>query len=114
MQKSIFAQLPDEIIRDILLYDRRFIWRENRLIFISRFSKEDERYSLLKNIPRKWNLYENTWSVIFCLENKKRFVLGYKNVVNDVWRYFFVVFLYDPLMKEMIEDADMNIVYTLL
>ena len=114
MQKSIFSLLPDEIIRNILVYDRRFIWRENRLLCISRFSKNDERYCLLEKIPRKWNLSENTWSVIFCLENKKRFVLGYKNVVNNVWRYFFFVFLYDPLMKEMIEDADMNIVYTLL
>lgn len=111
MQHSIFSLLPDEIIRDILVYDRRFIWRENKMICISRFSKEDERYCLLKKIPRKWNLSENTWSVILCLENKKRFVLGYWNVVNNIWRYFFSVFSYDPLMKEMREDPDINIDY---
>lgn len=114
MQKSIFSQLPDEIIREILVYDRRFIWRENRLIFISRFPKKDERYSLLKKIPRKWNLSENTWSVILCLENKKRFVLGYRNVVNNEWQYFFSTFSYDSLMKEMREYSDIDLFYRLL
>jgi hypothetical protein len=114
MQKSIFSLLPDEIIREILVYDRRFIWRENRLIFISRFSKKDERYSLLKKIPRKWNLSENTWSVILCLENKKRFVLGYRNVVNNEWQYFFSVFSYNRLMKEMREYSDIDLCYRLL
>lgn len=114
MEKSIFAQLPDEIIREILLYDQRFIWRENRLVVISRFLKKDERYSLLKKIQRKWNLSEKTWSVIISLPNKKRFVFGYKSVSNNTWIYFFSVFSYDTLMKEMREFPDIYLNYRLI
>jgi len=114
MQTSIFSHLPDEIIRNILLYDRRFIWREKKIIIISSFSKKDERYSLLKKIPRKWNSSENTWSVILSLPNKKRFALGYRNVVNNEWRYFFSIFSYNPLMKEMREYSDIDLCYRLI
>lgn len=114
MQKSIFSQLPDEIIWNILVYDRRFIWRENKIILISRFSKEDFRYSLLKKIPKKWNLSEKSWSVIISIPNKKRFVFGYKKLSNTTWIYFFSVFSYDNLMKEMREYADIYLNYRLL
>lgn len=114
MQKSIFSHLPDEIIREILVYDRRFIWRENKMIIISPFSSDDYRYSLLKKIPRKWNLSEKTWSVIISLPNKKRVVFGYKSVSNNTWIYFFSVFSYDTLMKEMREFPDIYLNYRLL
>ena len=114
MEKSIFSLLSDEIIREILLYDRRFIWRENKMICIDRFPKKDERYCLLKNIPRKWNLSEKSWSVIISLPNKKRFVFGYKSVSNNTWIYFFSVFSYDTLMKEMREYPDIYLNYRLI
>lgn len=66
MQHSIFSLLPDEIIRDILVYDRRFIWRENKMICISRFSKEDERYCLLKKY-RENGIYLKIHGVLFCV-----------------------------------------------
>ena len=84
------------------------------MIYISRFSKKDERYSLLKKIPRKWNLSEKSWSVILSLPNKKRCILGYRNIVNNEWRYFFSVFSFDPEMKEMREYADIEMNYRLL
>jgi hypothetical protein len=99
MQKSIFSQLPDEIIREILVYDRRFIWRENRWTIISPFSRDDYRYYILEKIPRKYKMSEKTWSVI--LGEKKRFVLGYRNIVNNEWEFFFSIFSYDSLMCQM-------------
>jgi len=114
MQSSIFSHLPDEIIQHILLYDRRFIWREKRWITITQFSKKDERYALLQKIPKKWNLSENSWSVIICLKNKKRFVLGYQKGLDDLWQYFFSVFIYDHLLSILKQSADMTISYTLL
>jgi len=114
MQKSIFSLLPDEIINTILVYDRRFIWRGNKIILISRFFREDYRYSLLKKIPRKWNLSEKIWSVIISLPNKKRFVFGYKKLSNTTWIYFFNVFSYDNLMKEMREYPDITLNYRLI
>jgi hypothetical protein len=107
MQKSIFSQLPDEIIREILLYDPRFIWRENKMIIISPCSREDHRYSILKQIPKKWKMSENSWSVI--LGDKKRMVLGYRNIVNNEWEYFFSIFAYDSLMCQRRDYPDFAI-----
>ena len=96
----LFSRLPDEIIQEILVYDRRFIWRENKMIIISPFSREDHRYHLLAKMPRKYNMSVNSWSVI--LGEKKRMVLGYRNIgENNEWEYFFSVFSYDSLMCQM-------------
>jgi len=114
MSESIFSLLPDEIINNILVYDSRFIWRENKIILISPFSKKDYRYRLLENIPKKWKFTENSSSVIISLTNKKRFVFGYKNVSNNTCIYFFSVFSYDTLMKEMREYPDIYLNYRLI
>ena len=100
MQDSLclFSHLPDELIRTILEYDRRFLWRENKMIIISPFLREDHRYSILEKIPKKWNISNNSWSVI--LGEKKRMVLGYRNIgENNEWEYFFSIFAYDSLLN---------------
>ena len=110
MEKSIFAKLPDEVINHILLYDEHFIWRENKLISIDLFSKTDMRYLLLQKIPRKYKMGEN-WSVILMNEiSKKRFVLGYRMIVNK-WEYFFYTFSFDPIMCHMRDNPDTSIYY---
>jgi hypothetical protein len=104
--------LPDEIIINILLYDTRYIWRNNELIFIDTFSKKDERYSLLKQIPKMYRMSKNTWSVILDHTfTKKRFVLGYRNIINHYWEYFFAIFSYDSLLKYLKEEPD-TYIYT--
>lgn len=98
MQTHLFSQLPDEIIRNILIYDSRFIWRENKWIIISPFSRDDFRYRILEKIPRKYNMSTNSWSVIL-VGKEKRMVLGYRNILNE-WEYFFSIFAYDSLMRQ--------------
>jgi hypothetical protein len=108
---TIFSQLPDEIIRTILFYDSRFIWRENQWIVISPFLREDYRYRLLEKIPKKFNMSPNSWSVI--LGEKKRMVMGYRNVVNNEWEYFFSIFAYDSLMQHSRDYPEFAIYYQL-
>ena len=70
------------------------------MMIISRILKKDHRYGLLEKIPRKYNMSGNSWSVI--LGEKKRMVLGYRNIgENNDWEYFFSVFSYDSLMCQM-------------
>lgn len=111
MRYFIFSQLPDEIIRSILFYDSRFIWRDGRWIIISPFSREDHRYYLLEKIPRKYNMSTNSWSVI--LGENKRMVMGYRNIVNNEWEYFFSVFSYDSLMYQWRDYPDVAIYFPL-
>jgi hypothetical protein len=104
--------LPDEIIINILLYDTRYIWRNNELIFIDTFLREDERYYILKKIPRTYRMSKNTWSVILTdTSTKKRFVLGYRNITDNHWEYFFAIYSYDSLLKYLREEPD-NTIYT--
>ena len=77
---------------------------------VNLFSKTDERYLLLQKIPRKYKMGEN-WSVILMDEiSKKRFVLGYRIIVNK-WEYFFYTFSFDPIMRHMREEPDTIIYY---
>jgi hypothetical protein len=104
--------LPDDIITNILLYDKRFIWRNKELVCIDKFSREDERYTILRKIPRMYKMSKDTWSVILTnTSTKKRFVLGYRNIVNNEWQYFFSIFSYDSLLKFLREEPYSSIYY---
>jgi hypothetical protein len=95
------ASLPWDIIRHILLFDPRFILRNNRtLFFIGRIPKEDERYLLLSKIPRIYQMSENQWTVLLSEPiSKKRFVLGYRIQYNTQWEYLFYTFTYNSQLK---------------
>lgn len=50
---------------------------------------------------------QNLWNVILSEPiTKKRFVLGYRHVVNTKWDYFFHVFTYNHQMREMNKSPD--------
>lgn len=49
MINMIFSNLPLDIIKNILLYDKRFIIRDKKIILISKISKNDKRYKILFN-----------------------------------------------------------------
>jgi len=110
MEKSIFSKLPDEIINYILLFDKQFIYRDKKIISIGSLSKTDKRYLLLKDIPKKYKMGEN-WSVILMdKKSKKRFVLGYRNIINK-WEYFFYTFMYDTILCQMKSNPETIIYY---
>jgi hypothetical protein len=94
--KSEFSKLPFDIIREILLYDRRFVIRkqQNRVICINKISNLDQRILLLEKIPKIYELAPNSWSVI--LGTNKRFVMKHYLRSSNIWEYSFVTFSKDP------------------
>jgi hypothetical protein len=94
--KSLFAKLPFDIIREILLYDRHFVVRKknNNLICINKISKLDERFLLLAKIPKIYQLSPNSWSVILGIN--KRYVVKHYLRPSNIWEYSFVTFSKDP------------------
>ena len=106
----MFDKLSWDIIREILLFDPRFVLRKNKLVFIGRISKEDERYLLLSKIPRIYQISLNTWQVILSEPiSKKRFVLGYRS--NTQWEFFFHIFTYNHQMREMNKRPDIMLCF---
>jgi len=45
--------LPMDIVKNILLFDKRFIIKGEKIHFICKIDRTDERYNLLRKIPRK-------------------------------------------------------------
>jgi hypothetical protein len=106
----MFDKLSWDIIREILLYDPRFVLQKNKLVFIGRISREDERYLLLSNIPRIYHMSSNSWQVILSEPiSKKRFVLGYR--CNTQWEFFFHIFSYNHPMREINKQPDIMICF---
>ena len=106
----MFGKLSWDIIREILLYDSRFVLRKNKLVFIGRIPREDERYSLLSKISRIYQMSSNSWQVILSepISNKK-FVLGYR--CNTQWEFFFHIFSYNHLMREINKQPDIMLCF---
>lgn len=99
-EKSIFANLPFDLIREILLYDSRFVVRNNTLIFIDKIPNSDFRFNLYNTIPKVYELAPNSWSVIFS-GKEKRYVLRHYLRPTLIWEYSFVVYSKDPHMNMM-------------
>jgi len=105
----MFEKLPWDIIRKILLYNPRYIMRNDiknqYLIYVGVIPKEDIRYSILSKIPRIYQMAENQWTVILSEPiTKKRFVLGYRCNYNTQWEYLFHTFSYNHILRIFTED----------
>ena len=100
MNYYIFSKLPFDIQIYILLFNKHFILRENKIICINYIKKNDFRYQILLCKPKIFKLTSNNYNVI--LGKTKRFVLGYRTF-NDSLEYYFYTFEYDPIMKCMKE-----------
>ena len=90
---SIFQQLPFYIIREILLYDRRYAFRKQNksLIFINKIAIDNNLLHLLKKIPKIFQISTNNWQVILG-RNLKRFVLSHSLKPSQSWEYGFSTF----------------------
>jgi len=108
---SLFALLPFEIIREILLYDNRFVIRKKHnsstLIWINKIVNLDKRCLLLETIPKIYELSTNSWSVI--LGKYKKFVLGHYLRPSNIWEYRFVTFSVDQHTNMMCSIPDSSI-----
>ena len=80
MNTNIFCKLPDDIIKNILLYDEHFIMREG--VITSIIPKTDYRYKLLHFFIPKLHIKENLHNIIkytYHLPN----LYNYKGRSND-------------------------------
>ena len=105
---SIFSQLPFELIREILLFDSRFVFRKKTLLYIDKIPKDDVRFLLYANVPRIYERSVNNWSVI--LGTNTRFVMSHRLRPDLIWEYSFVTFHNDPHMN-MISHIATSAIY---
>ena len=92
---TIFANLPFDMIREILLYDTHFVIRKNhKLICIDKICKTDYRFTLYANVPKIFTHSPNSWSVI--MGTNKRYILWHRLRPNNTWEYSYVVYARDP------------------
>ena len=95
MSLSIFAKLPFDMIREILLYNTHYVIRNKKLICINRICKTDYRLKLYDNdVPRIFKQTPNSWAVSMGIN--KKYVLWHRVKPNLSWEYSFVVFGKDP------------------
>ena len=96
----LFSNLPFDIIREILLYDTHFVWRNDnfnkkRIMCINKIPRDDYRFFLYSNAPKVYELAPNSWSVILESENKKKYIIRHYLRPSLIWEYSFVVYSKD-------------------
>ena len=103
---KIFANLPFDMIREILLYDTHYVIRNKKLICINKIPETDYRFTLYANVPRIVNQNTNSWTII--MGTNKRYILWHRLKPNETWEYSYVVFSRDPHtnMMRTIPDYD--------
>ena len=70
--------LPIEIVKHIISYDKRFIIRKGKIIEIKRIDKNDKRYELLESIKKKeYNVIEKSSSVYITINSQKDYCIKY-------------------------------------
>jgi hypothetical protein len=77
MNNNIFCNLPDDIIKNILLYDEHFIMREGTIVSI--IPKTDYRYKLLNFITLHPSHIENS--------NTTTYTCTYKYDLPNLYNY---------------------------
>jgi hypothetical protein len=94
ISSSIFANLPFDIIREILLYDTHYVIQNKKLICINRIPETDFRFNLYSNnIPKIFKQTHNSWVVI--MGQNKKYVLWHHLKPNLLWEYAYAVFCKD-------------------
>lgn len=73
-------QLPMEIIKYILSFDRRFVIRNGKIIQINRIEKTNQIYNLLLTIPEKnYDPDDQVTYVYMNINEEKDYFLSYLN-----------------------------------
>ena len=80
--------IPMDIVRNILGYDNRFVFRGKEIIQINKIDKNDERYNILSRIPKvKYIKGREYWLNIPIANTKRRYITQY--VCNFSKSYFY-------------------------
>lgn len=106
---SIFSLLPFDLIKEILLFDCRFVLRNKKtIVWINKIDKKDSRYTILQTIPKIFEISRNSWSVI--LGKEKKYILKHYLRPSLIWEYSYVIFSKDPHTNMMCNIPD-SIIY---
>jgi hypothetical protein len=108
---SLFSKLPFDIIKEILLYDTHFVWRNDKynkkiIVCIHRIPKDDYRFQLFDNVPKVYEIGTNNWTVILETNDHKKYVMGHYLRPSMIWEYRFVVYSKDPHTNMMCSIPD--------
>ena len=72
--------LPMDVVKIILSYDKRFVIRKGKILQINRIQQTDERYELLCLIPEKeYDTNSGLTYVYMTITDKKDYFLTYKD-----------------------------------
>ena len=111
VSSSLFSNLPFDLIREILLYDKHFVVRNDkynkkRIICINKIPCHDFRFQLFGLVPKVYEIGPNNWSVT--IENGyKKYIIRHYLRPSLIWEYSFVTYSKDPHTNMMgtIPDA---------
>ena len=82
--------LPLDIVKYLLPFDKRFVLRKGKLININRISKQDERYEILSKIPMKEYYVEDDLTCVYLsINNDKDFYLTYQNYEIQIQTFLY-------------------------
>jgi hypothetical protein len=117
---EIFRNLPFDLIREILLFDKRFVYRKHNKIFtiIDKIPKQKIVIfsSLFNSISPIINFssFPKKLSVILFKKNKK-FIIQYNLPIhpNEFWEYRFLTFTKDSHTNILNDIPDSIFYYTI-
>jgi hypothetical protein len=94
----LFSKLPIELVKHIITFDKHFIIRNNEIISI--IPKDDNRYTLLKNITLTFAHYRKFGF------DRERYDYIFPNLYNDKERKEF--FVEDDMIQVEMKHTDLN------
>jgi hypothetical protein len=71
--------IPMDVVRNILDYDNRFVFRGKEIIQINKIDKNDERYNILSSIPKvKCIDGGDYWLDLPIANTKRQYIMQYE------------------------------------
>jgi predicted RNA-binding protein associated with RNAse of E/G family len=83
--------LPIEIVKYIISYDKRFIIRNGEILKINQIDKNDKRYNMLLRIkPKNYDINDNSSYVYLTINSYKDYCIRYCDYILEL-----IIFCYD-------------------
>jgi hypothetical protein len=103
--------IPLELIYYILIYDRRFIIRNRKIININRFNEDDNRYKILNEKRPLINIFWNAPGCFYSSFNKKvhiNFKFGWDIFDDNDNELMDIDYMYNRIFEEIIKIKQKN------
>jgi hypothetical protein len=103
------SSIPMDIVKNTLGYDNRFVIRGTEIIQINKINKSDERYAMLKRIPKVIGgaMFRDYWLQIPIAGTNREYCMNY--LWDSHKNYFYGAILdYDEIIPGDDEDDEME------